>query len=139
MSSKIRSLTAAIVLGAAPLAAAERFRRASSNADGVLDIADAIHSLGYFFRGSPDRVPREDAADANDDGGADLSDPVSTLLYLFRGAAVPPSPFVSTQADCGEDPSADVLGCESYTPCPPLPPAAPTLLAPGSRSRSPVA
>src|SRR5262245_36391933 len=59
---------AALLAGVLPLAAAERFRRADSNADGVLDITDAIHSLGYLFRGSPVQLICEDAADANDDG-----------------------------------------------------------------------
>ncbi len=136
ISSIVVVLTAAALLAdAAPLGAAERFRRADSNADGTLNIADTIHSLGLLFRGSPDRIPCEDAADSNDDGELDISDAVVPLLYLFLGASEPPPPFGDRSSDCGEDPTADDLGCESFAPCPPLPPAAPVLVVPRSPTR----
>jgi hypothetical protein len=120
-----------------PLLAADRFRRADSNADGRLDITDAIHSLDHLFRGSPAELCCQDAADVNDDGDVDVSDPVLTLLYLFRGAVAPPPPCGNSSSDCGEDPSADTLGRERYSPCPPLPPATPMLGAPRSPIRDP--
>ena len=115
-SHPVMCLTVMVLAGAslplirAPLDAAERFRRADSNADGVLNIGDAVYTLGFLFRGSPDRIPREDAADSNDDGKLDISDPVHSLGYLFLGSPGPPPPFDSDASDCGDDPSPDALG-----------------------------
>ena len=53
-----------------------------------------------------------DAADVDDNGKVDLSDSILMLNYLFLGAE-PPQGGVG----CGEDDSADDLGCESAGPC----------------------
>jgi hypothetical protein len=88
-----------------------RFVRGDANADGLLDLSDAIFTLHALFLGG--RVPGcLDAADANDDGEIDVSDPVRWLLCLFAGAELcppPPYPF------CGDDPTADRLGCAAST------------------------
>lgn len=90
----------------------EIFRRGDSNADGGVDIADAVHTLLHLFEGQA-ALACADAADANDDGLVDLSDPIATLGFLFLGGAAPPRPFVA----CGGDPGLDALSCGSFPPC----------------------
>ena len=53
--------------------------------------------------------------DANDDGSFDISDPVTLLAMLFTGSGDLPPPGPQ---DCGLDPTADVLDCESFNGCP---------------------
>jgi hypothetical protein len=89
------------------LASDEAFRRGDSNADGKLDIADAIATLGYLFLGGAE-LPCLDAADADDSGSLDISDAVRSLNYLFLGAEAPPAPGPDA---CGEDPTEDELPC----------------------------
>ncbi|MBN1421777.1 MAG: hypothetical protein JXP34_23590, partial [Planctomycetes bacterium] len=52
--------------------------------------------------------------DANDDGLVDLGDPIFQLNYLFVSGPVPPPPLTQ----CGMDPTADTLTCQSYPACP---------------------
>lgn len=94
------------------LTVAPRFRRGDVNADGSLDISDAVSVLGFLFLGAspPSCI---DAADVNDDATIDISDGVSILLHLFLGGIEPPVPF----RDCGVDPTEDDLNCECYPPC----------------------
>ncbi len=127
----------ALLLDPSSLGAAQRFRRADSNSSGALDIGDAVFTLGFLFRGAPDRIPCEDAADSNDDGKLDISDPVHSLGYLFLGGPGPPPPFGPASSDCGDDPTADALGCAAFDPCPTPsgPPDAPALIAPQSPTR----
>ncbi len=94
------------------------FMRGQANADGALDIGDAICLLSYLLgpAGNPckDQVPTcLDAADANDDGAVDISDGVFILQNLFAGGPAIPPPY----PDCGVDPTVDALGCSSYPPC----------------------
>ncbi len=94
------------------------FTRGDGNADGALDISDPVATLGFLFLG--DAPPAcLDAVDANDDGVPDLSDAIYSLAFQFLGGAPPPPPF----GECGEDPTADALNCQSYPACPQLPPA----------------
>jgi hypothetical protein len=53
----------------------------------------------------------EDAADVDDDGHLTLTDAIALLNYLFRSGPAPPAPF----PDCGTDPTADALECETYS------------------------
>jgi hypothetical protein len=90
-----------------------RFRRGDANADGRVDISDAIRTFMYLFLGAP--PPRcLDAADSNDDGAIDISDGVTTLNDFFiPGTAISdPGPFA-----CGVDPTGDPLACGSYDAC----------------------
>jgi len=88
------------------------FNRGDVNADGSLDIADAVTLLGCLFGGqAPPVCP--DAADANDDGVLDIADPIAVLMYLFEGGGALPEPF----GGCGLDPTEDQLGCPSFPPC----------------------
>ena len=95
------------------------FRRGDANADGAIDIADAVCVLGYLFGGAADpcaaRVPRcLDAADANDDGAVDIGDAVKILGHLFGGGGPLPPPGGA----CGIDPTDDGLPpCEDAN-CP---------------------
>jgi hypothetical protein len=88
------------------------FQRGDADANASIEIADAIFSLGYLFRG--EAAPAcLDAGDANDDGFLDLTDAVYTLSNLFQGGPSfpPPSP------ECGQDPTQDGLACESSLAC----------------------
>lgn len=94
-------------------AAEPRFVRGDSNADGFVNISDAIFTLRSLFLGGVE--PRcEDASDADDSGGLDLADAVETLAFLFRGATILPDPGPLL---CGTDPSADGLGCAGHPFC----------------------
>ena len=88
------------------------FRRGDTNADGNVDIADAITTLTYLFGGGS-AFSCMDAADANDDGKVDISDAISLLGHLFGGDGELPPPF----AGCGIDPSDDIVTCQQFGPC----------------------
>jgi len=88
-------------------------RRGDCNADGQLNIADAIATLSLLFLGSGD-PPCADACDVNDDGQIDIADPIYQLDWLFgRGETLPP-PY----PNCGIDPTSDSIDCSEGTPCP---------------------
>jgi len=86
-----------------------QFKRGDGDADGALNITDAIFVLNFLFSGgrSPD-CP--DAADTDDNAKIEITDPIRTLGYLFLGASEPPPPGAS----CGVDPTADTLGECTY-------------------------
>lgn len=88
-----------------------RFRRADSNGDESVDIADAVFTLLWKFSGGTAPGCLE-AADSNGDAAVDLTDAVFTLIYLFQSGAAPPAPG---PADCGAAPKASLV-CES-SPC----------------------
>ncbi|PCJ10979.1 MAG: hypothetical protein COB10_10375 [Planctomycetota bacterium] len=91
----------------------ELFIRGEVNGDGVVDIADVVFVLDYLFVGESD-PGCQDAGDGNDDGAIDLADAITLLGFLFSGDAAPQAPF----PECGIDPTADALECESYGACP---------------------
>ena len=74
-------------------------RQGDFNADGTLDMSDAVGLLGHLFRGSPANLPcggsnRRSPSnlavlDSNGDGDVDLSDAVYALDYLFVGGPPP--------------------------------------------------
>jgi hypothetical protein len=120
MDPRFAALAISFLLQLAAPSPAAQFSRGDTNGDGTLDIADPIAMLSCQFSGSLDCYAIEscrDVSDANDDGKLDLSDPIATLTFLFLGGWPMPSPY----PDCGEDPTEDGLGCESYDPCPPGP------------------
>ena len=88
------------------------FKRGDVNADGAMDLADAIFVLDYLFAEGPTPTCL-DAADASDDGTMDIADAVAVLGNLFGGAGDLPDPF----GECGADPTADTLGCQSFPAC----------------------
>jgi hypothetical protein len=87
------------------------FVRGDANADGRVDLGDAIFTLSHLFLG--DREPScLDAADADDSGAVDLSDAVVTLGSLFLAAVDLPPPTT-----CGPDPTfLDRLPCNLQPP-----------------------
>ncbi len=106
--------TAVFIIGTVDLSVYEaviafdtHFRRGDSNGDGILDLSDAINTLGYLFGGAG-AVVCEDAADSNDSGDVDISDGIHTLGFLFGGGPPPPAPG---HEDCGSDLTGDDLLC----------------------------
>ena len=88
------------------------FLRGEVNGDGGIDMSDAVFVLQWLF--GKGRTPTcMDAADANDDGVLDLSDGVAILQWRFGGGAPLPGPL----NNCGHDPTADELECESHGAC----------------------
>ncbi len=88
------------------------FVRGDSNADGNVDLADAISLLVGLFESGP--IPCDDSSDVDDDGILGIADPIVLLSFLFQGDDQPVGPYPS----CGNDPTADTLGCGSFPPCP---------------------
>ena len=90
----------------------EMFFRGDFNADGKLDVSDAVSGLGHMFRGSAG--PRcQDSADTNDDGRLDIADAVFVLEFQFGGGRPPPAP----RFQCGLDLTFDGLDCDRSAPC----------------------
>ncbi|MFQ5655002.1 MAG: hypothetical protein ACE5GW_09760 [Planctomycetota bacterium] len=90
-----------------------QFVRGDCNADGDVQIADAVFILTALF-GVGATVPCADACDGNDDGHLDISDAIRVLVHLFLpGSPPPPPPFPG----CGEDPTLDPLDCGDHPPC----------------------
>jgi hypothetical protein len=90
-----------------------RFRRGDSNADGKVDISDAVRIFMHLFLGAAEPACL-DSADTNDDGWVDISDGILILKDFFRpGTAISaPGPL-----DCGVDPTGDALSCAGYSVC----------------------
>jgi RHS repeat-associated protein len=105
----------ACLLLANPLYASD-FERGDCNADGQVNIADAIYLLAHLFSGGEDPLCF-DAADTNDDGTINIADAIYLLAFLFSGGSPPPEPFDI----CGPDPTDDTLTCDSFPPCPDTP------------------
>jgi probable HAF family extracellular repeat protein len=89
-----------------------KFIRSDVDADGMVDISDAIILLEYLFLTSQ-ALPFLDGGDANDDGRLDIGDAVYSLSFQFLGQPPPPRPFPG----CGTDPSIDALSCASSPAC----------------------
>jgi hypothetical protein len=94
------------------LPAVSRFRRGDANADGELNVLDALKLLEYLFRRTP-ALSCAKSGDANDDGRLNILDATVLVSQLFGGRGFLPPPF----AECGEDPSADGLHCNFHAPC----------------------
>jgi len=84
------------------------FVRGDANADGSVNVTDAVHFLSHLY--PPDFVC-EDAADFNDDGQLNTSDAAYFLQHF-----TPPS-FPEPNDTCGFDPTEDQLTCNSFPPC----------------------
>ena len=88
------------------------FRRGDANADGSIDLSDAVAVLRILF--VTDVSARcEDAVDANDDGTLNVADAITLLGFLFAGDSAPSAPFPA----CGRDPTEDDLGCARFPSC----------------------
>ncbi len=89
------------------------FTRGDANADGALDIGDAIHVLAYLFAHEP-LMSSTDTADVNDDGALDIGDAITLLAYLHALDApdMIKAPFWAMQPfkyKPGKDPTTDGL------------------------------
>ncbi len=84
------------------------FIRGDGNDDSVVDLTDALVSLGYIFLG--EGVACVDALDINDDNELNITDPVYLLSGLFNGG-------FEIATTCDYDYTVDPLICESYTSC----------------------
>ncbi len=91
-----------------------KFRRGDANADGAINLTDALYVLNHLFRGA-EEPGCMDAADSNDDGTVNLSDPIYLLRHLFQGGPELPAPGF----ECGPDPEtgADTLPACVYVGC----------------------
>ena len=67
------------------------FVRGDSNADGEVDISDAVAVLYHLFVGRD--LPCLDAADVDSSGSLEITDPICLLGFLFLGEPAPGSPF----------------------------------------------
>ena len=105
------SILAILSVCALPVQAAD-FIRGDANADGMQDISDPISTLSFLF--SSMSVPCLASLDSNADDMLNIADPVHLLGNLFGGGSPPTAPY----PDCGPDPSANPLPCDSFTPCP---------------------
>ena len=85
------------------------FVRGDCNADGNVDISDAVRDLRFCFSGAS--VPCAAACDTDGDGTpcTGVTDGVRLLMYLFRRGAPPPAPF----PDCGT--VAGEVDCETQS------------------------
>ena len=90
-----------------------KFRRGDANADGRVNISDAVATLGLLFLGEGE-ILCNDAADSNDDGSVNISDATATLGFLFGGSQELPAPGVEV---CGVDPTPSELTCHAYDEC----------------------
>lgn len=81
------SASAAFVIRAGFVHAAH-VKRGNPNADGLIDLGDAIYILNYLFKSGPNPCPVE-AGDVNCDGLVDLGDAIFLLNYLFKGGPAP--------------------------------------------------
>ncbi len=59
-----------------------------ANANGAIDIDDAIHVIQHIFGGTSTPIPYE-FGDAVCSGGVDIDDPVWLIIYVFSGGNAP--------------------------------------------------
>ena len=95
-----------------PASRSPQFHRGDANANGRLDLTDAVAILGFLFSGS-EAPPCLESADVDDDGTVGLTDPLGVLNFLFLNGRRPAAPFGA----CGSDPTPDDLGCAAFAPC----------------------
>ncbi len=88
------------------------FLRGDADANGRVELTDAIFILSHLFLGGDD-PPCSDSADVDDDGELNLTDSIQALTYLFLGGNLP-APGPST---CGLDETIDPLDCSTYPNC----------------------
>jgi hypothetical protein len=100
---------------AAELCSQTYFLRGDTNADGAVDISDAIREFMFLFLGA-DAPSCMDAADSNNDERVDISDGIHILEDFFRYESGIPYPGPRF---CGPDPwqVGDALDCAEYAPC----------------------
>lgn len=104
------------------------FKRGDANADGRMDLSDAVATLTYLFLGGGDPVPCFDAMDIDDDEKLNISDPIYSLSFQFLGGDRPLPVFNISFQGCGLDLTPErlpdeaqnpgqILSCRSYPSC----------------------
>jgi hypothetical protein len=87
--------------------------RGDANADGSIDLGDALTIVFHLFLSDPPALACETTGDLDGSGKVDVSDAIYGLNYLFLNGAPPKSPFPT----CGVDTAVNGLGCKSYPLC----------------------
>jgi hypothetical protein len=88
------------------------FRRGDANADGSVDVSDALTTLLYLFAAGR-TPPCLQSADADGTDEINLTDAVYLLQFLFLSGEVIPAPFPA----CGPASESGPLSCTSFPPC----------------------
>jgi hypothetical protein len=91
----------------AGLFAQTHFVRGDVDANGGIEVTDAIRVLGFLFLGSPQSFECSDAADVDDNEAIEITDAIRVLGWLFLGSEppLPPSPDAPRYSGtCGMDP-----------------------------------
>ncbi len=86
------------------------FVRGDANADGAVNLTDAVYILNFLFTSGPE-PGCQDAADVNDDGALNVTDGVYLLNWLFQGGPAP----VGHTGSCGVDETPSDLTCDVST------------------------
>jgi parallel beta-helix repeat protein len=90
------------LIGKYGIGCTEEFLCGDANADGSVDISDAVYLISYIFSGGQAPKPLL-SGDANCDGSVDISDVVCLIAYIFSGGSAP-------CADCPGTPTGTFLG-----------------------------
>src|SRR6185503_2766496 len=109
MKQSVPGLVKFAVLAAmsiSPYASGATFLRGDADQSGGIDLTDPVNIINSLFLGAG-ALPCLDSGDADDSGELDLTDPIQLLNFLFLGDGPPPPPYPF----CGDDPTADSLGC----------------------------
>ena len=82
------------------------FIRGDSDRNGIVELTDAVATLGHLFKGEAP-PPCLDGADADDSSVINITDAIVTLLRLFVSGPPLPPPY----PEPGLDPTVDGLPC----------------------------
>jgi hypothetical protein len=88
----------------------EPFQRGDANADGMVDITDAIITAEVLYLHTGE-IACQDGADSGDLGIVDV---LRTLFYLFADSVDIPPPGPDA---CADDPTPDALDCVDVSAC----------------------
>ena len=115
MRTFLSSLFFSILFFATQAVAQQQFIRGDCNADGNINLADAISVILQIGPGpSATEVSCEQACDTNSDDSITVEDGLLLLQWLFLGGATPAPPF----PECGASALDSPLTCNTFEPCP---------------------
>jgi hypothetical protein len=66
----------------------QSYKCGDANADGAINVGDAVYIINYIFKGGPAPAPYE-AGDANKDGTVNVGDAVYIINFIFKGGPAP--------------------------------------------------